>query len=242
VSAVLVLPPEEKDNDRGGDRACGPWRPEAIGGLSSSQWMAGRMGRTDEELVEACQAGESSAFDLLMARWEDKIRGAAYRFLGSEDEARDVAQETFLKAYRALPGFKQEARFSSWLYQIAVNLSRDRLRRRKGRAHLSLEALEEAGAVVAARAPEGLDLVLQLDLRRAVRRAIGALSEEQREVVILKEYQGLTFLEIAQTLGLPISTVKTRLYRGLGQLRLHLEGAGVGGTAPVASPRAARAQ
>lgn len=200
------------------------------------------MGRTDEELVEACQAGESSAFDLLVARWEDKIRGAAYRFLGSEDEARDVAQETFLKAYRALSGFKQEARFSSWLYQIAVNLARDRLRRRKGRAHVSLEALEAAGAVVAAREPEGLELVLQLDLRRAVRRAIGALSEEQREVVILKEYQGLTFLEIAQTLGLPISTVKTRLYRGLGQLRLHLEEAGIGGRAPAAAPRTVRAQ
>ena len=91
------------------------------------------MGRSDEELVEACQAGEASAFDVLVARWEDRIRGAAYRFLGSEEEARDVAQEAFLKAYRALGGFKREARFSSWLYQIATNLCRDRLRRRRTR-------------------------------------------------------------------------------------------------------------
>ena len=194
------------------------------------------MGRSDEELVEACQAGESSAFDVLVARWEDKIRGAAYRLLGSEKEARDATQEAFLKAYRGLPAFKQEARFSSWLYQIAINLCRDRLRRRKGRTMVSLEALEEEGPVIAGREPAALDLVQQLDLRRAVRRAIGELSEEQREVVILKEYQGLTFLEIAQALDLPISTVKTRLYRGLGQLRLRLEDEGIRDAAALLVP------
>jgi RNA polymerase sigma-70 factor (ECF subfamily) len=194
------------------------------------------MGRSDEELVEACQAGESSAFDLLVSRWEDKIRGASYRLLGSEEEARDAAQEAFLKAYRALPGFKGEARFSSWLYQIAVNLCRDRLRRRKGRTLVSLEALEEVGTVIAARGPEAQDVVQQLDLRRAVRRAIGALPEEQREILILKEYLGLTFLEIAQALELPVSTVKTRLYRGLGQLRLRLEDEGIRDIEPVPVP------
>jgi RNA polymerase sigma-70 factor (ECF subfamily) len=194
------------------------------------------MGRSDEELVEACQAGESSAFDLLVARWEDKIRGASYRLLGSEDEARDAAQEAFLKAYKGLPEFKGEARFSSWLYRIAVNLCRDRLRRRKGKMLVSLEALEEAGPVIATREPGAHDLVQQLDLRRTVRRAIAELSEEQREVLILKEYQGLTFLEIAQALDLPVSTVKTRLYRGLGQLRLRLESDGVREGSPVPAP------
>jgi len=191
------------------------------------------MGRSDEELVEACRAGETCAFDLLVVRWEDKIRGAAFRLLGQEDEARDVAQEAFLKAYRALPGFRQEARFSSWLYQIALNLCRDRLRRRKGRPTVSLEALEETGPVLAAREPGALELVQQRDLRRAVRRAIFALPHEQREVLVLKEYQGLTFLEIAQALELPVSTVKTRLYRGLGQLRLHLENEGIRGKEPL---------
>jgi len=195
-----------------------------------------RMGRSDEELVEACQAGESSAFDLLVARWEDKIRGASYRLLGSEDEARDAAQEAFLKAYKGLPAFKGEAQFSSWLYRIAVNLCRDRLRRRKGKTLVSLEALEEAGPVIATREPGAHELVQQLDLRRAVRRAIAELCEEQREVVILKEYQGLTFLEIAQALDLPVSTVKTRLYRGLGQLRIRLESDGVREGAAVPAP------
>jgi len=194
------------------------------------------MSRSDEELVEACQAGEASAFDVLVARWEDKIRGAAYRFLGSEEEARDVAQEAFLKAYRALGGFKREARFSSWLYQIATNLCRDRLRRRRTRAAVSLEELEEAGPVIVETRPGAHELLQQRDLARAVRRAVHALSEEQREVVILKEYQGLTFLEIAQSLDLPVSTVKTRLYRGLGQLRLRLEREGVRGAAPLPAP------
>jgi len=194
------------------------------------------MGRSDEELVEACQAGEASAFDLLVARWEDKIRGAAYRFLGSEEEARDVAQEAFLKAYRALGGFKREARFSSWLYQIATNLCRDRLRRRRTRATVSLEELEETGPVIMDPRPGAHERLHQLDLGRAVRRAVNALPEEQREVVILKEYQELTFLEIAQALDVPLSTVKTRLYRGLGQLRLRLEREGMRGAAPLPAP------
>ena len=194
------------------------------------------MGRSDEELVEACQAGEASAFDVLVGRWEDKIRGAAYRFLGSEEEARDVAQEAFLKAYRSLGSFKREARFSSWLYQIATNLCRDRLRRLKTRATVSLEALEETGAVMVETRPGAHERLLERDLSQRVRRAIHALPEEQREVVILKEYQELTFLEIAQALDVPVSTVKTRLYRGLGQLRLRLEREGVHGAAPVPAP------
>jgi RNA polymerase sigma-70 factor (ECF subfamily) len=194
------------------------------------------MGRSDEELVEACQAGEASAFDVLVARWEDRIRGAAFRFLGSEEEARDVAQEAFLKAYRALDGFKREARFSSWLYQIATNLCRDRLRRRKTRATVSLEALEETGPTMVETRPSAHERLLERDLARAVRRAIQTLPEEQREVVILKEYQELTFLEIAQALDVPVSTVKTRLYRGLGQLRLQLEREGVRGVAPAPVP------
>ena len=194
------------------------------------------MGRSDEELVDACQA-EASAFDVLVARWEDRIRGASYRFLGSEDEARDVAQEAFLKAYRGLSGFKQEARFSSWLYQIATNLCRDRLRRRKTRPQVSLEALEETGPVIVETRPGAHERLIARDIAEAVRRAIQALPEEQREVVILKEYQAsLMFLEIAQALDVPVSTVKTRLYRGLVQLRLRLETQGVRGSAPVPVP------
>ncbi|MFN8095163.1 MAG: sigma-70 family RNA polymerase sigma factor [Vicinamibacteria bacterium] len=194
------------------------------------------MGRSDEELIEACRDGETSAFDVLVDRWEDKIRGAAWRVLGSEEEARDVAQEAFLKAYRGLDGFKREARFSSWLYQIALNLCRDRLRRRKTRAAVSLEELEASGPVLVEPRPGAHEMAVRNDLAGAVRRAISGLPEEQREVVILKEYEGLTFLEIAQALDVPISTVKTRLYRGLGQLRVRLEREGIRGAAPLPAP------
>jgi len=194
------------------------------------------MGRSDEELIEACRAGESSAFEGLIARWEDRIRGAAWRVLGSEEEAREVAHEAFVKAYGALAGFKSEARFSSWLYQIALNLCRDRLRRRKTRATVSLDELEANGPVLVAHELGAQEQLIRDDLASAVRRAIELLPAEQREVVILKEYQGLTFLEIAQALDVPVSTVKTRLYRGLGQLRLRLESEGIRGLAPVPAP------
>lgn len=191
------------------------------------------MGPSDEELVDAFQAGDLSAFDILLRRWDRKIQGAICRLIGSEEDARDLCQETFLKAYRSLRSFKGEARFSSWLYQIALNACRDRMRRRRGKTLVSLEGLEESGSVPLASEPSALDLVEANDLARAVAAAVAALPDEQREVIILKEYQGLTFLEIAEVLGLPTSTVKTRLYRGLGQLRERLERQGVRGTAPV---------
>jgi RNA polymerase sigma-70 factor, ECF subfamily len=191
------------------------------------------MGPTDEELVEAFRRGDLSAFDGLVARWERKIRGAVHRILGNEEESRDVCQEAFLKAYRALDSFKSEARFSSWLYQIALNLCRDRLRRRRGRTLVSLDEVEETGTTLATRRPNAHELVEAGELARTVAAAIAALPEEQREVIVLKEYQELTFVEIAEVLGLPASTVKTRLYRGLGQLRIALERQGVRGAAAV---------
>src|SRR5919106_2629154 len=156
------------------------------------------MARTDEELVAAFQAGDASAFDTLVGRWERKIQGAIYRVLGAGEDSRDLCQEVFLKAYRALGTFKQEARFSSWLYQIALNACRDRLRRRRGRIQVSLEDLADGAQEPLQSGPSALDLVEAQDLARAVRAAMAALPVEQREVITLKEYQGLTFVEIAE--------------------------------------------
>ena len=195
------------------------------------------MGPSDEELVGAFQGGDLSAFDALVRRWNRRIQGAIHRFMGSEEDARDLCQETFLRAFRALGAFKREARFSSWLYQIALNLCRDRMRRRRGRTLLSLEELEEGGEVPPiVPGPTAIEQLEAADLSRAVADAVAALPEEQREVIVLKEYEGLTFMEIAEVLGLPPSTVKTRLYRGLGQLRVRLERQGIRGGAPVPAP------
>jgi RNA polymerase sigma-70 factor, ECF subfamily len=194
------------------------------------------MGPTDEELVAAFQEGDATAFDELVSRWDRKIHGAIYRVVGPAD-ARDLCQEAFLKAYRGLGGFKKEARFSSWLYQIAINVCRDRLRRRRGRMSVSLDDVEEGredGLRTAG--PSPLDLVEARDIRHLVEDAMATLRAEEREVVILKEYQGLTFPEIAETLEVPLSTVKTRLYRGLTQLRHQLERQGVRGVDAVPAP------
>ena len=194
---------------------------------------------SDEELVAAFQSGDIAAFDLLVQRWDRRIQGMIFRLVRHHDEARDLSQEAFLKAYRALGKFKSESRFSSWLYQIAVNATRDRLRRRRRRADVSLDEMED-GREESLRdeRPSALDLIESGDLCRLVAAAMAALPEEQREVVILKEYEGLTFPEIAAALDVPLSTVKTRLYRGLGQLRVRLERQGIRGTAVVPVPSA----
>src|SRR4030095_13557983 len=102
------------------------------------------MGLTDEELVGAFQEGDAAAFDELVARWDRRIHAAIYRIVGADDDARDLCQEAFLKAYRGLGTFKREARFSSWLYQIALNVCRDRIRRRRGKTAVSLDEIEDA--------------------------------------------------------------------------------------------------
>ena len=188
------------------------------------------MKSSDEELVEAFQLGDSSAFDELVGRWDRKIQGAIYRILGPGEDVRDLSQEAFLKAYRGLRTFKKEARFSSWLYQIALNLCRDRLRRRRGRTHVSLDELDEGSTLLAPNAVEDIE---NRDLGRRVALAMAELPEEQREVIVLKEYQGLTFVEISDALDVPVSTVKTRLYRGLGLLRQRLEREGIRSAAAV---------
>jgi len=196
------------------------------------------MGPTDEQLVEAFQAGDASAFDLLVSRWDRKIQGAVYRVVGPSEDVRDITQEAFLKAYRALPLFRKEARFSSWLYQIALNLCRDRLRRRRrSQAEVSLDLLSESGEPpLSTKGPSAVELIEAREVSRTVGAAVWALPEDQREVIVLKEYEGLTFQEIADVLGLPVSTVKTRLYRGLGLLRECLERKGIRNPAPLPAP------
>jgi RNA polymerase sigma-70 factor, ECF subfamily len=195
------------------------------------------MSPSDEELVERFQSGDASAFDTLVRRWERKLHGAIYRLVGPGEDVRDLSQETLLKAYRGLRTFKKEARFSSWLYQIALNVCRDRMRRTRGKSLVSFDELSEAGEAGANQSgPSALDLIEARDLSRQVAAAVRALPDEQREVVVLKEYQGLTFVEIAEALDVPLSTVKTRLYRGLGQLRQQLLRQGIRGGAPVPAP------
>jgi RNA polymerase sigma-70 factor, ECF subfamily len=165
-------------------------------------------------------------------RWERPIYALAYRVIGREEDARDVAQETFLRAFRALSGFKGQAKFSSWLYRITLNLCRDWIRRERrtpiAQAPEGVDLIELAGEGAPSESIE--DLVSRKQLGLAVAKAMALLPDEQRTAIILKEYHGLTFQEIADLLDCPLSTVKTRLYQGLTVLRRHLQEANVEGT------------
>jgi RNA polymerase sigma-70 factor (ECF subfamily) len=179
---------------------------------------------TDEELVAKSVGGDSDSFNELIHRWERPIYALAYRQLGREEDARDVCQETFLRAYRALPGFRGQAKFSSWLYRIALNLCRDWMRRERRAPEVQAPEDVDLMELAAAREPsESIeDRVARRDLSRAVEQAMRLLPEEQRTAILLKEYEGLTFQEIADLIGCPLSTVKTRLYQGLTVLRREL--------------------
>ena len=180
---------------------------------------------TDEELVARSQGGDVDSFNQLILRWERPIYALAYRVIGREEDARDVCQETFLRAFRALPGFKGQAKFSSWLYRIALNLCRDWIRRQRRAPVMQMPEGVDPGELAADQGPvESIeDLVGRRQLSEIVEEAMALLPEEQRTAIILKEYHGMTFQEIADMQGCPLSTVKTRLYQGLTVLRRHLE-------------------
>jgi RNA polymerase sigma-70 factor (ECF subfamily) len=183
-------------------------------------------GLSDEQLLVLARSGDHESFTALVGRWETPLYGLAFRFLGQSDEARDVCQETFLRVYRQADRFRDDAKFSTWLYQIALNLCRDIARRRRrwnrvvvpfprrGNGHGEVE-VEFAGPASAA-ADRG---VMEDDDRRRVRAALASLPAEQREVIVMKEFQGLKFREIAEILGCPESTVKSRMYYGLAAMR-----------------------
>jgi RNA polymerase sigma-70 factor (ECF subfamily) len=187
------------------------------------------MALTDEELVARSVDGDSESFNQLVRRWERPIYALAYRTIGREEDARDVTQDTFLRAFRALPGFKGQAKFSSWLYRIALNLCRDWMRRQRRTPTVAMpegvdliELASEQGPV------ESIEtLVARREMSDAVAEVMKRLPEEQRTAIVLKEYHGLTFQEIADIQGCPLSTVKTRLYQGLTVLRRQLEAAGM---------------
>lgn len=180
---------------------------------------------SDEQILERALTGDAEAFGEIVKRWERRIFALAYGMLGREEDARDATQETFLAAFRSLRGFRGEAKVSSWLHRIAVNQCITRQRRAKVRNEAALEDEEEKNAssfsaplhYSPARVVEGLEHV------EAVRRAVSALPPGLRQVVLMKEFEELTFREIADALNLPLSTVKSRLYTAMKQLQLRLQ-------------------
>lgn len=180
---------------------------------------------TDEIIVQRALTGDAEAFGEIVRRWERRIYALAYGMLGREEDARDATQETFIAAFRNLRGFRGEAKVSSWLHRIAVNQCISRQRRSKVRNESALEDEQATNArsfatslsYSPARVVEGRQETA------AVRRAINGLPVELRQVVLMKEFEELTFREIAEALEIPLSTVKSRLYTALKQLQMRLQ-------------------
>lgn len=180
---------------------------------------------TDEQIVERALTGDTEAFGEIVRRWERKVFALAYGMLGREEDARDATQETFLAAFRSLRGFRGDARVSSWLHRIAINQCITRQRRSKVRNEAAIEDEEERDAANFS-APLELSpesLIHTRENIRAVRSAVNSLPMELRQVVVMKEFEELTFREIATILDLPLSTVKSRLYTAMRQLQMRLQ-------------------
>ena len=180
---------------------------------------------SDEQIVERALAGDADAFGEIVCRWERRIFALAYGMLGREEEARDATQETFISAFRNLRGFRGEAKVSSWLHRIAINQCITRQRRAKVRGETALgDETDGSGESLVAPTHESPARAAESRQRtEIVRRAVNTLPTELRQVVVMKEFEELTFQEIAEALDLPISTVKSRLYTALRQLQMRLQ-------------------
>ena len=180
--------------------------------------------QTDEELIAMVLAGDESCYATLVGRYRDYVYTIAVRIVGNDDDAEDVAQEAFVRAYRALPRFRGDSKFSSWLYRITTNRALTHLKRRNRRGDtVDIDAGPhiEARAVDDGRAEEtSPELhVRDEEFRRAVRAAVTELPEQYRVVVTLFYLEERSYKEVAATLGIPMGTLKTHLHRARALLR-----------------------
>jgi len=162
----------------------------------------------DRDLIPRARAGQVEAYNLLVSRWEKRIFNYLLRLVGNREDAMDLSQDTFLKAYQSLGKLEDEGRFGPWLFRIAHNEAFSLLRRQ--RPEQALTELPPAPA-----SPR----MLPIEVSLAVERALSRLSPEQREAVLLKVYHGFKFEEMAEILSCPASTVKSRVYSGLELLK-----------------------
>lgn len=181
----------------------------------------------NHELVSLCKKGGIDAFEELVTKYQKRMLNIAYRMVGDYEDACEVVQDAFVSAYKGIKGFEEKSRFSTWLYAIVVNLSRNRLKQLRPRSHyegLSLDdpVLTEDGSLrleVASRDPLVDEQLEKRELQQKVQGCINALDEEYREVIVLRDIQGFTYDEIRDMLKIPEGTVKSRLFRARDALK-----------------------
>lgn len=182
-----------------------------------------RMLQSDEYLLELAIAGDGGCFGELVERWQPRIFLFICRYVGNPEEAKDLTQNTFTKAFENLNRLSNTAHFSAWIYKIALNECRMGFRRRQRRPSVPFD---ESQAEVE-RTQKAVTPDLELESRervRQVREVFQLLPKEQREVILMKEFEGLRFNDVAEILGIPVSTAKSRMYLGLRTLKRLMEG------------------
>ena len=172
---------------------------------------------SDQKLVERVQKGDKAAFDLLVLKYQHKIVNLVMRYVRDPDLALDITQEAFIKAYRALPRFRGDSAFYTWLYRIAVNTAKNHLasvRRRPMDVELDLQDPEQFDLHAKLKetdTPEGV--TMSQELHATVEKAIEALPEDLCTAIVLRELDGMSYEEIAQTMDCPVGTVRSRIFR-----------------------------
>ena len=182
---------------------------------------------TDNELVARARRGEGVAFDLLYTRYQHRVHSLVSRYVGTREDVEDVTQEAFIKAYRALPRFRGASAFYTWLYRIAVNTAKNHLASRHQRVQtVDVDAEEADGGEVATAlrddaGPE--DAFRQRELKSAIDAALTALPEDLRAALTLREFNGLSYAQIAEVLECPVGTVRSRIFRARAALNLVID-------------------
>jgi RNA polymerase sigma-70 factor (ECF subfamily) len=199
-------------------------------------------GRSDVELMLALQAGEENAFTELVDRHRDAVVNLTHRYLGNYGDAEDLAQEVFLRVYRARDRYEPTAKFTTWLYRVAVNACLNEVRNRRHRPTFAAGTLargdgdERAFPVADGKVPSPPDVVEREELRERVRAAVGELPERQRLALLLNKFHGLGYEELAESLEMTVPAVKSLLVRARENVRRRIEpylraGTGERGTA-----------
>jgi len=175
----------------------------------------------DEDLVLRFQSGDASAFEAMVARWNEPILQLATRLTGDLEEAKDVRQMALIKTYQGLDRFEGRARFSTWIYRVVLNLCRDRKRNAAVRSRALEDSVREKDGDYVLE-ETGFHVARDREVAEIVAQAVLALPAAEREVVVLRHYHELGFPAIAEILGSPVTTVKSRMTRGLTLLRTRL--------------------
>ena len=170
----------------------------------------------DEQLVVKVQRGDKRSFDLLVLKYQHKVLALVRRFVKDHAEAEDVAQEAFIKAYRAINSFRGDSAFYTWLYRIAVNTAKNALEARKRRpsSDVDIDEVGDSGFSEQLRTDENPETLLAgQDLQRVIDEALAALPDDLRRALMLREFDGMAYEDIAQVMDCPIGTVRSRIFR-----------------------------